>query len=118
MPRLSRSSSNNFRTSGKRNFRIMSTTRGFRSKKNSGPMKRPNNKRPMKLPMESIGTATRSTTPLTSQSKNTQPLRNKTVVIDPGHGGRDPGGISPINTYEKTRHSPMHNWELTHERTW
>ena len=25
-----------------------------------------------------------------------------TVVIDPGHGGKDPGAISPNNNYEKT----------------
>jgi len=25
-----------------------------------------------------------------------------TVVIDPGHGGKDPGAVSPNNNYEKT----------------
>jgi N-acetylmuramoyl-L-alanine amidase len=28
-------------------------------------------------------------------------LAGKTVIIDPGHGGRDPGAIGPSNTYEK-----------------
>ncbi len=26
----------------------------------------------------------------------------KTIVIDPGHGGRDPGAVGPTNLYEKT----------------
>ncbi len=31
-----------------------------------------------------------------------QALAGKTVIIDPGHGGRDPGAIGPANTYEKS----------------
>jgi len=34
-------------------------------------------------------------------SKSLLPLRNLVVVIDPGHGGRDPGGIAANGLYEK-----------------
>ncbi|CCG09217.1 N-acetylmuramoyl-L-alanine amidase [Pararhodospirillum photometricum DSM 122] len=30
-----------------------------------------------------------------------QPVRRPTIVLDPGHGGRDPGAISPSGQYEK-----------------
>lgn len=33
---------------------------------------------------------------------SSKPLINKVIAIDPGHGGRDPGGIGINRTYEKT----------------
>ena len=47
-----------------------------------------------------ISTVSMSICPLSAKEKS---LKLKTVVIDPGHGGHDPGGISTDRkTYEKT----------------
>jgi N-acetylmuramoyl-L-alanine amidase len=35
------------------------------------------------------------------QQKETRSKGNKIVVIDPGHGGEDPGAIGPRRTMEK-----------------
>jgi N-acetylmuramoyl-L-alanine amidase len=37
----------------------------------------------------------------TSLTQNYFKKRSKVVVIDPGHGGRDPGGVGPKKRYEK-----------------
>lgn len=34
-------------------------------------------------------------------TKNTPHLKGKVVIIDPGHGGRDPGAVTKKNIYEK-----------------
>jgi N-acetylmuramoyl-L-alanine amidase len=42
------------------------------------------------------------------------PVRQPTVVIDPGHGGVDPGAISPNGAYEKNIVLPV-AWDVAHE---
>ena len=39
----------------------------------------------------------------TSQTnhQHRQSLRGKTIIIDPGHGGSDPGAVTKTNDYEK-----------------
>lgn len=39
--------------------------------------------------------------PVKSVASDKQELRDLVVVIDPGHGGKDPGAIGPKGTYEK-----------------
>lgn len=39
--------------------------------------------------------------PVKSVTTDKQELRDLVVVIDPGHGGKDPGAIGPKGTYEK-----------------
>jgi N-acetylmuramoyl-L-alanine amidase len=40
--------------------------------------------------------------------------RQPTVVIDPGHGGADPGAISPNGVYEKNIVLPI-AWEFARQ---
>ncbi len=37
----------------------------------------------------------------TYKTANTYPLKGKTIIIDPGHGGADPGAVTRKNVYEK-----------------
>lgn len=37
----------------------------------------------------------------------TNPLADMTIVVDPGHGGPDPGAIGPTGTYEKNNTLPV-----------
>jgi N-acetylmuramoyl-L-alanine amidase len=62
---------------------------------------------------EKASAGTKSTPVISSPSKTPKPkiiatakgpdgaLRNKTIFIDPGHGGNDPGAIGPNDEYEK-----------------
>jgi len=40
-------------------------------------------------------------TPTVRTSSNISPFRNKVIVIDAGHGGKDAGGVGPKKRYEK-----------------
>jgi N-acetylmuramoyl-L-alanine amidase len=42
------------------------------------------------------------TTSAESVQNNLEPLKGKTIVLDPGHGGNDDGTTSIVGTYEKT----------------
>lgn len=46
-------------------------------------------------------TASNSTATNVAQSEKTSPKKQKIVVLDPGHGGQDPGAISRSGRYEK-----------------
>lgn len=48
-----------------------------------------------KLPVEKI------VNPVVSKPKGPRPLRDVVVIIDPGHGGKDPGAIGINHSYEK-----------------
>ena len=37
----------------------------------------------------------------TPVKKSTKSLRGKVIIIDPGHGGSDPGAVTKNNDYEK-----------------
>lgn len=47
------------------------------------------------------GESTPISTPIVEQSQNTSSLSGYNIVIDPGHGGEDPGAIGLNNVFEK-----------------
>ncbi|MCT2343182.1 N-acetylmuramoyl-L-alanine amidase [Bacillales bacterium AN1005] len=52
--------------------------------------------------VQESGSGQASTTKQKSDSDETGDLKGKTIVIDPGHGGKDSGTIGTIGTLEKT----------------
>jgi N-acetylmuramoyl-L-alanine amidase len=62
-------------------------------------------KTPPKAPSDNVAQKTPPKAPntgATSPPASAKPTRPFVVVLDPGHGGEDPGAIGPAGTYEKT----------------
>lgn len=62
-------------------------------------------KTPPKTPSDNVAQKTPPKAPntgTTSPPASAKPTRPFVVVLDPGHGGEDPGAIGPAGTYEKT----------------